>query len=146
MDRSTAEPSIRSIPSDKAIRWVRQHRKHAAISTYVCEFEWHITNEAVGPFCTDIDGNVLLDFTSHVAAAPLGYNHPALREKLDEFQVPDPGKIAGHDFYVAGGENPDDPDIPGPTQLLDRLTDITSHYGMDTVFCRIQERRQSRTL
>jgi 4-aminobutyrate aminotransferase len=134
MDRETAEPTVDEMPGDRAREWVEYHGEAAAKTTYVYDFVWDITDEAIGPFCTDVDGNVLLDFTSHVASAPLGYNNPTLRDRLDAFDVPDPGKIAGQDFYASGGWPPEDPDFPGPTQLMHRLTDRTAHYDLDTVF------------
>lgn len=134
MDRDTAEPRVDSIPGDAAREWVDHHQRRAAPSTYVYDFVWDVTEDAIGPFCTDADGNVLLDFTAHVASAPLGYNNPKILDRLDAFDLIDPLKIAGQDFYVSGGGSPDDPDLPGPTQLMDRLTDATSHYDLDTVF------------
>ncbi|MFC4544694.1 aminotransferase class III-fold pyridoxal phosphate-dependent enzyme [Halosolutus amylolyticus] len=134
MDRDTVEPQVETIPGDGAKRWVDYHHQFAAPSTYVYEFVWDSQAEAIGPFCTDVDGNVLLDFTSHVAAAPLGYNNPAVRDRLREFDLVDPLKIAGQDFYVSGGGAPDDADFPGPTQLMDRLVAMTDHYDMDRVF------------
>ncbi|WP_232702346.1 aspartate aminotransferase family protein [Halobacterium wangiae] len=134
MDRDTAEPSVRSLPGEKAERWVNYHHEHAAPSTYVYEFVWDITEEADGPFCTDVDGNVLMDFTSHVAAAPFGYNNPKITERLEEFDLVDPLKIAGQDFYASGGWPPEDPEFDTSTQLLHRLTDITEQYDLDTVF------------
>ncbi|QLK25244.1 aminotransferase class III-fold pyridoxal phosphate-dependent enzyme [Natrinema zhouii] len=134
MDRATAEPSVGTIPGERASEWVDYHHRFAAPSTYVYEFVWDAGGDAIGPFCTDVDGNVLLDFTSHVAAAPLGYNNPTIREKLRAFDPVDPLKIAGQDFYVSGGGRPDDPDFPGPTQLMDRLVAMTDHYDMDRVF------------
>ncbi|ELY73012.1 aminotransferase class-III [Natrinema pellirubrum DSM 15624] len=77
---------------------------------------------------------MLLDFTSHVAAAPLGYNNPKLMDKLKEFDLVDPLKIAGQDFYVSTGGTPEDTELPGPAHLMNTLTDITDQYGMDTVF------------
>ncbi|MCU4751273.1 aminotransferase class III-fold pyridoxal phosphate-dependent enzyme [Halobacteria archaeon AArc-curdl1] len=134
MDRDSVTPDVSRIPAERAERWVSQHHEFAAPSTYVYEFVWDVTEDAIGPFCTDVDGNVLLDFTSHVAAAPLGYNNPTIRERMDAFDLPEPSKIAGQDFYASGGGTPDNTDFPGPTQLMDRLTDATSHYDMDTVF------------
>ncbi|WP_423744383.1 aminotransferase class III-fold pyridoxal phosphate-dependent enzyme (plasmid) [Haladaptatus sp. SPP-AMP-3] len=134
MDRETAEPQVRDMPGQKAREWADYHHQFAAPTTYVYDFVWDLTEDAEGPFCTDVDGNVLLDFTSHVAAAPLGYNNPKIMNKLDEFPLPDPTKIAGQDFYAAGGWPPEDPEFPGPTQLMERLVDVTSHYDMDTVF------------
>jgi len=134
MDRQTAEPVVDRMPGDKAEEWVEFHQGFSAPSTYVYDFVWDITEDAEGPFCTDVDGNVLMDFTSHVAAAPLGYNNPKLTEPMAEFDVVDPNKIAGQDFYASGGWPPEDPEIPGPANLMDLLTDLTDHYGMDTVF------------
>ena len=134
MDRHTAEPTVGSLPGDRAREWVDYHGNRAAKSTYVYEFVWDVTEDAEGPFCTDVDGNVLMDFTSHVAAAPLGYNNPKIMDRASEFDLVDPLKIAGQDFYVSAGGSPADADLPGPTQLLDRLVATTSHYGMDRVF------------
>ena len=133
MDRHTVEPSVTEIPGERAREWVEFHHESAATSTYVYEFVWDHTAPAVGPFCTDVDGNVLMDFAAHVAAAPLGYNNPTLKARTAEFDLPDPAKIAGQDFYVASGPL-DDHDLPTPADLMDRLTDLTSHYDLDTVF------------
>ncbi|MCL7416653.1 MAG: aminotransferase class III-fold pyridoxal phosphate-dependent enzyme [Halalkalicoccus sp.] len=134
MDRETAEPQVEEMPGERAREWAAHHRRTAAKSTYVYDFVWDITEEATGPFCTDLDGNVLLDFTSHVAAAPLGYNNPLITDRFGEFDLPDPTKIAGQDFYTGSPGSPEDPAFPGPTQLMDRLVEITSEYGMDRVF------------
>ncbi|MFC6904163.1 aspartate aminotransferase family protein [Halalkalicoccus tibetensis] len=134
MDRETAVPRVREMPGERAREWAAHHRRTAARSTYVYDFVWDVTAEAAGPFCTDVDGNVLLDFTSHVAAAPLGYNNPLLRERFAELDLPDPTKIAGQDFYAGSPGSPTDPEFPGPTQLMDRLVEITGEYGMDRVF------------
>ncbi|QPV62544.1 aminotransferase class III-fold pyridoxal phosphate-dependent enzyme [Halosimplex litoreum] len=133
MDRDTAEPTVSSIPGERAREWVEFHHESAAPSTYVYDFVWDYTEPAEGPFCTDVDGNVLVDFTSHVAASPLGYNNPKLVERMEGFDLVDPMKIAGQDFYVASGELGDH-DFPTPADLMDRLTDRSDHYGMDTVF------------
>ncbi len=134
MDRDTVEPSVTSLPGPKATEWVEYHQQTAATSTYVYEFVWDITKDAIGPFCTDPDGNVLLDFTSHVAAAPLGYNNPELKARLDGLDLVDPMKIAGQDFYVSTGGTPETTSLPGPSHLMDLLTDATDQYGLDTVF------------
>jgi 4-aminobutyrate aminotransferase len=132
MDRDSAEPDVSTIPGDAARKWVDHHHRFAAPSTYVYGFVWDHTEPAAGPFCTDIDGNVLMDFTAHVGSMPLGYNNPKILDPLAEFDLVDPLKIAGQDFYVTGGGL--DPDVPGPTGLMERLVEATSHYGMDTVF------------
>jgi 4-aminobutyrate aminotransferase and related aminotransferases len=134
MDRTTAEPRVERLPGERAAEWVEYHHTTAAPSTYVYEFVWDLSGPATGPFCTDVDGNVLMDFTSHVAAAPLGYNNPKLMDRLREFDLVDPLKIAGQDFYVSSGGSPAAADLPGPAGLMDRLVDLTSEYDMDQVF------------
>ncbi len=134
MDRATAVPEVSSVPGPKAKRWVNYHHRFAATSTYLYDFVWDITADSIGPFCTDPDGNVLLDFTCHVASAPLGYNNPKITERLPELGIDDPLKIAGQDFYIGGGGSPEDPDIPGPSHLMDRLVELTADYDFDRVF------------
>ncbi|WP_049904448.1 class-III pyridoxal-phosphate-dependent aminotransferase [Natrialba asiatica] len=134
MQRETAVPNVQQLPGPVASEWVEYHQQSAATSTYVYDFVWDSTADAEGPFCTDPDGNVLLDFTSHVAAAPLGYNNPLIADKLREFDLVDPLKIAGQDFYVSTGGTPEEAELPGPAHLMDKLTEITAHYDMDTVF------------
>ncbi len=134
MDRHTAEPSVSTLPGQNADALVAYHHEFAAPSTYVYEFVWDHTAPAEGPFCTDVDGNVLMDFTSHVAAAPLGYNNPKVMEKLREFDMVDPLKIAGQDFYVSDGQPPGEEQFPGPSGLMDRITAISESVEMDTVF------------
>jgi len=130
MDRETATPDVEAIPGERARELVERYHETAAVSTHVYEFVWQHIAEAVGPFCTDPDGNVLMDFATHVGAAPLGYNNPHLLERMASFELVDPTKIAGQDFYVTAGP---DSDLPGPGKLMDRLVEITG-YGMDTVF------------
>jgi len=133
MNRETAEPSVDTLPGPKATERVAYHREHAATTTYVYDFVWDVTAEAEGPFCTDADGNVLLDFTSHVGAAPLGYNNPDLLERMAAFDLVDPLKVAGQDFYTTAGD-PADVDFPGPAELMEQLGEVSSGYGLDTVF------------
>jgi len=133
MDRDSVEPQVGELPGEHAREHVEYHHVTAAPSTYVYGFVWDYTEPAEGPFCTDVDGNVLLDFTSHVGAAPLGYNNPKILDPLAEFDLVDPLKIAGQDFYVTSGPREETP-FPGPSDLMDRLTSVSSQYDMDTVF------------
>ena len=133
MDRDRVEPQVDELPGDRARELVEYQHETAAPSTHVFEFVWDHDAPAIGPFCTDVDGNVLMDWTGQVASAPLGYNNPKILEPLAEFDLVDPLKIAGQDFYVNAGKDLN-PDVPGPAGLMDRLADVSSHYGMDTVF------------
>ncbi|WP_135822336.1 aminotransferase class III-fold pyridoxal phosphate-dependent enzyme [Halostella litorea] len=134
MDRDTAEPDADALPGPNARKWVEFHGEHAAPSEYSHEFVWDVTREADGPFVTDVDGNVLLDFTCHIGAAPLGYNNGKVTSKLREFDLVEPMKIAGQDMYFGAGPDPEDAQFPGSSHLMEKLVDVSSQYGMDTVF------------
>ncbi|WP_267643407.1 aminotransferase class III-fold pyridoxal phosphate-dependent enzyme [Haloarchaeobius amylolyticus] len=134
MDRDTAEPDTAALPGPNAEKWIDFHSEHAAPSEYSHEFVWDVTAEADGPFVTDVDGNVLLDFTCHIGAAPLGYNNEKVLSKLREFDLVEPMKIAGQDMYFGAGPDPETAEFPGSSHLMDQLTDVCSHYDMDTVF------------
>lgn len=135
MDRDSVEPQVTKAPGEIAESVAAFHHENAATTTYVCEFAWDYTAPAVGPFCTDVDGNVLMDMTGQVGAMPLGYNNPKILDRLEEFDLVDPLKIAGQDFYLPSqGVTESNASVPGPADLMERLTDITAHYGMDTVF------------
>ena len=134
MDRDTATPSVTTIPGPNAEKWVEFHKSAAAPSEYSHEFVWDLTREADGPFVTDVDGNVFLDFTCHIGAAPLGYDNEKVLGKLEEFDLVEPMKIAGQDMYFGFGPDPADSEFPGSSHLMNKLTEVSSHYGMDTVF------------
>jgi 4-aminobutyrate aminotransferase len=134
MDRDTAEPDVAALPGPSARAWIDFHREHAAPSEHSHDFVWDLTAEADGPFVTDVDGNVLLDFTCHIGAAPLGYNNEKVLSKLGEFDLLEPMKIAGQDVYYGFGPDPSTSEFPGSSHLIERLADASSHYGMDTVF------------
>ncbi|MDS0300099.1 aminotransferase class III-fold pyridoxal phosphate-dependent enzyme [Halogeometricum sp. S1BR25-6] len=134
MDRHTAEPTAEGLPGPNAAEWIEFHSEHAAPSEYSHEFVWDVTAEADGPFVTDVDGNVLLDFTCHIGAAPLGYNNEKVLGKLREFDLVEPMKIAGQDMYYGAGPDPEESPFPGASHLMKKLCDVSDQYGMDTVF------------
>ncbi|NUC70885.1 aminotransferase class III-fold pyridoxal phosphate-dependent enzyme [Haloterrigena sp. SYSU A558-1] len=134
MDRDTAEPDADALPGPNAQQWVDFHQEYSAPSEYSHEFVWDVTRAADGPFVTDVDGNVLLDFTCHIGAAPLGYNNEKVLEKVREFDLVEPMKIAGQDMYFGSGPSPEEAEFPGSSHLMEKLTEFSSQYGMDTVF------------
>jgi 4-aminobutyrate aminotransferase len=141
--RDRAEISVKTdLPGPNARRWLDSYRRFAAPSTYLYPFVWDVSESAEGPFCTDPDGNVFLDFYGHVASAPLGYNHPRI---LRDCGVPfDPIKTADHDTYLASGPDPALPaSLPNPggadhfltpSHLQDRLLAAANRFGYDCVF------------
>ena len=135
MNRDTALPTIHSpLPGPNARKWAGFHRKHAAHSTYFYDFVWDRSAPAVGPFCTDVDGNVILDFASHVAGSPLGYNHPELTTLAKKLAAIDPDRYAGTDFVGAWGPDPELSDVPTPSHLHYKLMEITKPFGFDVAF------------
>ncbi|MFC7157295.1 aminotransferase class III-fold pyridoxal phosphate-dependent enzyme [Halomarina halobia] len=134
MDRDSVAPDTGALPGPNARKWIEFHSEHAAPSEYSHEFVWDVTAEADGPFVTDVDGNVLLDFTCHIGAAPLGYNNEKIVSKLRAFDLVEPMKVAGQDVYFGAGADPETAAFPGSSHLMERLVDVSDHYGMDTVF------------
>ena len=134
MERELAVPKVTGrLPGKHARKWVRFHMMHAAPSTYELEFVRDRSKPATGPFCTDVDGNVFIDFMSHVGAAPLGYNNPKIIELLESMPYEDPDRYAGTDFITAYGEHVNQ-DIPTPSHLHAKIHAITKHLGLDTAF------------
>lgn len=108
--------------------------KHAAESTYNKKFVWDRKAPAIGPFCTDPDGNVFLDFASHVASSPLGYNHPKLIKLAQALAAINPDRYAGTDFIGAYGKDPKTSKIPTPSHLHHKVMEITQQFGFDKAF------------
>src|SRR4029079_15347418 len=60
-------------PASEALR--ARHGRHQDARTV------HVYQDAkrsLGNYLVDVDGNVILDIYAHIAALPIGYNHPAL--------------------------------------------------------------------
>ena len=110
------------------------HRAAAARATYMEGFVWDRAAPAVGPFCTDPDGNIFLDFASHVGTSVLGYNHPELLAVSDRLKSIDPDRYAGTDFISAYGEDPQHLQIPTPSHLHHKLLEVTSQFNFGTAF------------
>lgn len=60
-------------PQSEALR--ARHGKHQDARTV---HVYQNATESLGNYLVDVDGNVLLDVYSHIAALPIGYNHPDL--------------------------------------------------------------------
>jgi 4-aminobutyrate aminotransferase len=135
MNRETVSANIKILPpGPNARKWSEFHRRYAARSTYHEGFVWDRSKPAIGPFCTDVDGNVILDFVSHVASSALGYNHPELVRMAARLQAVDPDRYAGCDFIGAWGEDPEKIEIPTPSHLHYKLMELTSQFGFGSAF------------
>lgn len=107
--------------------------RYAAPSTYVPQFVWDRKAPATGPFCTDVDGNVIMDFVNHVASSPLGYNNPDLLSLMKKlYSLPD--RYAGADFIAGHGKKPRKSEIPTPSHLHHKLVEISKPFGFDCAF------------
>ncbi len=84
---STAAPAIpgeperiivrTSIPGPRSEELRARHGRHQDARTV---HFYQDAKKSLGNYIVDVDGNVILDVYAHIAAIPIGYNHPALRE------------------------------------------------------------------
>jgi len=133
MNRHDANPTISKKPGKKARNWVKFHTQWAAPTTYRTDFVWDRTKWASGPWLTDVDGNTILDFISHVGSSPLGYNHPKIMELIRSMTWTDPDRYAGCDFITAYGDEPN-ANYPTPSHLHHKIREITKQFGFDQAF------------
>ena len=134
LNRDTAVPTIKTPPPGPiSQRWTKYHMANCAEGIYFHGLVWDRSKPAGGPFCTDPDGNLILDLSSHGAAFPLGYNHPELIETATRAAAVNPGRY-GAEIVGAWGENPDAIDIPTPSHLAQKVISLTKPYGLDTMF------------
>lgn len=134
MNRETAKPCIKTpMPGPNSRRWTEYHMTHAPTAIYFHDLVWDRSKPAIGPFLTDPDGNVILDFSSHGAAFPLGYNHPELIEVAKKAASVIPEKY-GSEIVAAWGEDPLVIEIPTTSHLLHKLLSITKPFNIDAAF------------
>jgi 4-aminobutyrate aminotransferase len=126
MDRNKVKPEVKDFPGPEARKVISRYDEVAAKSTRKYGFVWDFTEDAIGPFCKDIDGNILLDFAGHGGAAPLGYNNKKIKQKLDNFDIPEPSKMYGQCFYTESDR------VPSPIDLMEKITSMSDN--MDMVF------------
>ncbi len=134
MNRNTATPVIKTPPPGPiSQRWTKYHMANCAEGIYFHGLVWDRSKPAIGPFCTDPDGNVILDLSSHGAAFPLGYNNKELIETATRAASVNPGRY-GAEIVGAWGEDPEVIDIPTPSHLAQKVISKTKPYGLDTLF------------
>ncbi|MDI6737527.1 MAG: aspartate aminotransferase family protein [Nanoarchaeota archaeon] len=130
MNRDTADISLKTqLPGAKAAALVARDKKVQAKATDCYGFVRALGGWAEGPFCTDVDGNVLLDFTGQIGCNPLGYNHPEITLALEKMSHTSPVKFAGTDFYAEWQNG-----LPSPTDLKEKIIEATSMFGYEKVF------------
>jgi len=135
LDRKKQTPKVKNrLPGPNTKKWVDFHLKNAAKATYEKHFVWDRNAPAAGPFCTDPDGNIFLDFASHVSSNPLGYNHPALTGVTEKLAKINPDRYAGTDFISANGKTPSLSKLPTPSHLHQKLIEITKPFGFKKAF------------
>lgn len=70
---------ITDVPGPKTLEQKERLSKHQRVEQLImfCDFE-----NSKGNYLQDIDGNVFLDVFQQIASLPIGYNHPALLERV----------------------------------------------------------------
>lgn len=133
MNRDITTPHIKTPPPGPVSkRWTEYHMRNAPEGIYFHDVVWDRSKPAIGPFLTDPDGNVILDFSSHGAAFPLGYNNPELIEAAQRAAEIAPAK-SGAEIVLAWGEDPDIVDVPTPSHLIKKLVSIAAPHSLDGV-------------
>src|SRR3989338_2629472 len=133
MQRESVLPKVRILNGPKTRLWTRFHLKYAAPATYHEGLVWDRSKQATGPFFTDPDGNVFMDFVSNVGASPLGYNHPELIKVMKALCI-DPDRYAGTDIISSFGEDPQKMEIATPSHLHYKLMELTKKFGFQQAF------------
>ncbi|MDD4878802.1 MAG: aspartate aminotransferase family protein [Candidatus Nanoarchaeia archaeon] len=130
MNRDTADISLKTqMPGTKAEALVARDKKIQAKATDCYAFVRALDDWAEGPFCTDVDGNVLMDFTGQIGCNPLGYNHPEITLALEKMAHISPIKFAGTDFYTEWQNG-----LPSPTDFKEKIIEATAMFGYEKVF------------
>ena len=133
MQRDTILPQIKKLNGPKTQQWTRFHLKYAAPATYHKGLVWDRSKPAIGPFFTDVEGNIFLDFVSNVGSSPLGYNHPELVSVMKQLSY-DPDRYAGTDVIASFGEDPKKPIVPTPSHLHEKMMQLTKKFGYTKSF------------
>jgi 4-aminobutyrate aminotransferase len=134
MNRDTAVPSIKKPPpGPNSRKWTKYHMTFSTRGIYFHDFVWDRSKPAIGPFCSDPDGNLILDFSSHGLAFPLGYNNPELIEMATKAAEVNPDRY-GAEIVAAWGGDPEKAGIPTASHLIHKLASITERFGLDRFF------------
>ncbi|MCC6557353.1 MAG: aminotransferase class III-fold pyridoxal phosphate-dependent enzyme [Polyangiaceae bacterium] len=108
-------------PASEALR-ARHQRYQDARTVHV----YQDAKKSLGNYLVDVDGNVLLDVYGHIAAVPLGYNHPDL---LAAFRGGRFDWVAGYRPALGVAPSPEWVDIVEGTLMK------VAPAGMSKVFC-----------
>ncbi len=131
-NRESCFPLVTKPEGPATKQWTSFHLHFGARSTYF-KIVLDRRAPAVGPYFTDVDRNIYLDFVSHVGAAPFGYNNPDMTEFLKDAPLMDPMRYAGTD-YICGWGPTTDLDWPTPAHLHKKVHSIVKHLGLHGSF------------
>ncbi|MBS7616653.1 acetyl ornithine aminotransferase family protein [Candidatus Bathyarchaeota archaeon] len=89
---------VTPIPGPKAKEIIKQHHRYIATTTNDPEYAPLVIESGEGVWYTDVDGNIILDFSTGIAVLNAGIRHPEVQKAVEE-QLNKIWHAAGTDYY-----------------------------------------------
>ncbi len=89
---------VTPIPGPKAIEIMERHHKYIATTTHDPDYAPLVIESGEGVWLEDVDGNVLLDFSSGISVLNSGIRNPEVQRAIEE-QLQKIWHAAGTDYY-----------------------------------------------
>ncbi|AFK22901.1 acetyl ornithine aminotransferase family protein [Pyrococcus sp. ST04] len=91
-------PNVKEIPGPKAKKVIEEHHKYMATTTNDPNEYFLVIEKAEGVYWIDVDGNVILDFSSGIGVMNVGLRNPKVIEAIKK-QLDLVLHAAGTDYY-----------------------------------------------
>ncbi|MGQ9507286.1 MAG: acetyl ornithine aminotransferase family protein [Candidatus Bathycorpusculaceae bacterium] len=89
---------VAQIPGPKAKKIIEKHHRYIATTTNDPEYAPLVIDSGEGVWFKDVDGNVILDFSSGISVLNTGIRHPEVQKAIEE-QLNKIWHAAGTDYY-----------------------------------------------
>jgi 4-aminobutyrate aminotransferase len=89
---------VTPIPGSKAKEIIKRHHRYIATTTNDPEYAPLVIDSGEGVWLKDVDGNIILDFSTGISVLNTGVRHPEVQKALEE-QLDKIWHAAGTDFY-----------------------------------------------
>ncbi|MGQ9641950.1 MAG: acetyl ornithine aminotransferase family protein [Candidatus Bathycorpusculaceae bacterium] len=89
---------VTQIPGPKAKKIIEKHHRYIATTTNDPEYAPLVIDSGEGVWFKDVDGNVILDFSSGISVLNTGIRHPEVQKAIEE-QLNKIWHAAGTDYY-----------------------------------------------